>query len=61
MAYYICHWMSYDETVKKYSPSLLQKGENIMPDGEEIYYVSKPAQRLWAETSRFNLVKTYTL
>jgi hypothetical protein len=49
--------MSYDETVKKYNPSLLQQGENIMPDGEEIYYVSKPAQRLWADTSRFNLVK----
>jgi hypothetical protein len=50
--------MSYDETVKKYNPSLLQQGENIMPDGEEIYYVSKPAQGLWAETSRLNLVKT---
>ncbi len=57
MAYYNCHWMSYDETVKKYNLSLLHQGENIMPDGEEIYYVSKPAQRLWADTSRFNLVK----
>ena len=33
--------------------SKLKEGENIMPDGEEVFYVSNPAQGLWAEISRF--------
>ena len=49
-----CLWMNYDEAIKKYNPSLLNDGENIMPDGEEIYYVSKPAMGLWQEINRLN-------
>jgi nickel-dependent lactate racemase len=48
-----CNYADYDETVKKYNPFTLKEGENIMPDGEEIYYVSKPAQGLWAEIKKF--------
>jgi len=48
-----CNYASYEEVVKKYNPSELKEGENIMPDGEEIYYVSNPAQGLWAEINRF--------
>jgi nickel-dependent lactate racemase len=48
-----CNYVDYDEIVKKYNPSELKEGENIMPDGEEIFYVSNPAQGLWAEINRF--------
>lgn len=48
-----CNYADYDEVVKEYNPSTLNEGENIMPDGEEIFFVSKPAQGLWAEINRF--------
>jgi nickel-dependent lactate racemase len=48
-----CNYIDYDEIVKKYDPLKLKEGENIMPDGEEIFYVSNPAQGLWAEINRF--------
>jgi nickel-dependent lactate racemase len=48
-----CNYADYDEIVKKYNPSKLKEGVNIMPDGEEIFYVSNPAQGLWAEINRF--------
>lgn len=48
-----CNFADYDEMVKRYNPSTLKDGENILPDGEEIFYVSNPAQGLWAEINRF--------
>ena len=48
-----CNYSDYDEVIKIYDPLQLKEGENIMPDGEEIFYVSKPAQGLWAEINRF--------
>ena len=48
-----CQWASYDEVVKKYDPQHLKEGENIMPDGEEVFFVSKPAQGLWSEINKF--------
>ena len=42
-----------DEMMKKYSPSQLKEGINIMPDGEEIFYISNPALGLWAFKERF--------
>jgi nickel-dependent lactate racemase len=48
-----CNYEDYDEIVKKYNPSELKEGENTMPDGEEIFFVSRPAQGLWAEIGRF--------
>lgn len=49
--YQYCH---YDEMVKKYPIETLQNGWNIMPDGEEIFYVSNPALGLWSTESGFN-------
>lgn len=54
-----CHYASYYEVTKKYNPSHLKEGENIMPDGEEIFYVSKPAQGLWAEINKFKQYEKY--
>jgi nickel-dependent lactate racemase len=48
-----CNYVDYEEIVEKYNPLKLKEGENILSDGEEIYYVSKPAQGLWAEINRF--------
>ena len=48
-----CHYAGYEEMVKKYNPFRLKEGENIMPDGEEVFYVSKPALGLWSEINKF--------
>lgn len=42
-----------DEVTKKYNPEKLKNGYNIMPDGEEIFYISNPALGLWAYKERF--------
>jgi len=34
--------------MKRYDPETLRDGINIMPDGEEIFYISNPALGLWA-------------
>ncbi|GAB1415250.1 lactate racemase domain-containing protein [Paludibacter sp.] len=43
-----------DEITSKYNPEKLKDGFNIMPDGEEIFYISNPALGLWAYKDRFN-------
>jgi nickel-dependent lactate racemase len=42
-----------NEMIKKYDPEKLKDGVNIMPDGEEIFYISNPALGLWAFKGRF--------
>lgn len=42
-----------DEVTAKYNPEKLKDGFNIMPDGEEIFYISNPALGLWAFRERF--------
>ena len=39
--------------LERYQPEKLRDGWNIMPDGEEIYYISNPALGLWAYKERF--------
>ena len=34
--------------LKRYDPVKLHEGINILPDGDEIYYISNPALGLWA-------------
>jgi nickel-dependent lactate racemase len=41
-----------DEFVKRYSPSRLADGWNTLPDGEQVYFVPRPALGLWAHRSR---------
>ena len=38
--------------LKRYDPAKLREGVNIMPDGEEIYYISNPAIGLWASKDK---------
>jgi nickel-dependent lactate racemase len=42
-----------DEVTQKYNPEKLKNGFNVMPDGEEIFYISNPALGLWAYKERF--------
>ncbi|MDA3861673.1 MAG: D-mannonate epimerase, partial [Melioribacteraceae bacterium] len=42
-----------NEKTKKYNPEILKDGFNIMPDGEEIFFISNPAIGLWAYKERF--------
>ena len=37
----------------RYNPATLKDGVNVMPDGEEIFYISNPAIGLWAVRERF--------
>ncbi|MDR1517877.1 MAG: lactate racemase domain-containing protein [Dysgonamonadaceae bacterium] len=46
-------WADIDETTRKYNPKRLKEGFNLLPDGEEIYYISSPALGLWAYRDRF--------
>ena len=41
------NWADYDEITKRYDPFKLKEGWNVMDDGEEIYFVGKPATGLW--------------
>ena len=43
----------YEEMVARYPVDTLKDGWNVMPDGEEIYYISNPALGLWAYPERF--------
>ena len=42
-----------DTMIKKYDPSRLSDGMNVMPDGEEVFFVSNPALGLWAWKNKF--------
>lgn len=41
------------EMLRRYPADSLKDGWNILPDGEEIYYISNPALGLWAYPDRF--------
>jgi len=43
----------YDEVVKRYPPSKMVPGWNVMPDGEEVYFIPNPALGLWIDKNRF--------
>jgi nickel-dependent lactate racemase len=42
-----------NEMFKKYDPKKLKDGFNIMPDGEEIFFIPNPAVGLWAFKDKF--------
>jgi len=46
-------YIPYEEAIKKYDPTKLVDGFNVLPDGEEIYYISNPALGLWADKNKF--------
>jgi nickel-dependent lactate racemase len=42
-----------DQMLKKYDPAKLKDGMNILPGGEEVFFISNPALGLWAYKGRF--------
>lgn len=48
------NYASLSEVEKTYNHEKLKDGFNLMPDGEEIFYISNPALGLWAFRDRFN-------
>ena len=45
--------LDYNETIKRYNPETLQPGWNILPDGEEVFFIPNPALGLWIDKTRF--------
>ena len=41
------------DMLARYPVDKMKDGWNVMPDGEEIYYISNPALGLWAYKERF--------
>jgi len=39
--------------LERYNPKQLRPGKNVLPDGEEIFFVENPALGLWALASQF--------
>jgi nickel-dependent lactate racemase len=48
------NYADFDEMTAKYNPKTLKEGENILPNGEEVFYISNPALGLWAFKERFD-------
>lgn len=46
-------WADIDEVMEKYNFNSLKEGFNILPNREEIFYISNPALGLWAHRDRF--------
>lgn len=51
------NYADYRVMIRKYNLEKLKEGINIMPDGEEIFFISNPALGLWAYRNRFNNYK----
>jgi hypothetical protein len=47
-------YVALDEALTKYPPAKMQEGWNIMPDGEEVFFISTPSSGLWTTQGRLN-------
>ncbi len=48
------NYMKLEDALKLYDPAKLKEGWNILPSGEEIFYISNPAIGLWADRKKFD-------
>jgi nickel-dependent lactate racemase len=42
------NYLDLSEALKRYDPAKMKQGTNILPDGEEIYFISTPSAGLWS-------------
>jgi nickel-dependent lactate racemase len=42
-----------EDMLKKYDPQKLVDGMNVLPDGEQVFYISNPALGLWSWKDKF--------
>jgi len=47
-------YMPLGEAMEKYAPAKLKQGYNILPGGEEVYFIGNPALGLWALEGAFD-------
>ena len=47
-------YASLEKMMQRYDPESLQDGANMLPGGEEVFYISNPALGLWASHDRFS-------
>jgi nickel-dependent lactate racemase len=47
-------YMDLSEARKRYDPAVMEEGWNILPDGEEVFYISTPSAGLWATEAKLN-------
>jgi nickel-dependent lactate racemase len=43
-----------NEARRRYDPAVMREGWNVMPDGEEVYYISTPSAGLWSTRAKLN-------
>ena len=48
-------YMDLDEAIKRYNPETMSEGWNVMPDGEEVYFISSPSTGLWVSKEKVKL------
>ena len=46
---------SYEEFAQRYPPGSLKEGDQVLPDGERIFFIKHPALGLWASRDRFEM------
>jgi nickel-dependent lactate racemase len=47
-------WADLRDMIRRYPPDRLQDGWNVLPDGEEVFYISNPGLGLWGTAERFD-------
>ncbi len=47
------NYMPLKDAVEKYDPEVLKEGFNVLEDGEEVFFVGKPALGLWTDRNKF--------
>ena len=47
-------YMDLQEALRRYDPAVMKDGWNIMPDGEEVYYISTPSAGLWSTREKLD-------
>jgi nickel-dependent lactate racemase len=48
------HYMPLEEVLARYPPASMKEGWNIMPDGEQVFFISTPSSGLWATQERLD-------
>jgi len=47
-------YASLEDVIRRYDPGKLKDGYNLLPDGEEIYFIANPAVGLWASKEKLS-------
>jgi hypothetical protein len=47
-------YVALEDALKRYPPGQMKEGWNVMPDGEEIFFISTPSSGLWATQERLD-------